>query len=89
MKYKLILILYLNILCLCQLPKDDSSYINNKDFSIKEAIYIIRNRKGNVNLEYEDLRFTNTKNRLKQNFEIIKDKKGNNNSEIFYFIILF
>ena len=86
MKYKLILILYLNILCLCQLPKDDSSYINNKDFSIKEAIYIIRNRKGNVNLEYEDLRFTNTKNRLKQNFEIIKDKKGNNNSEIFYFI---
>ena len=32
------------------------------------------------------MQFKNTKSNLKQNFEIIKEKNGNDNSEIFYFI---
>ena len=87
MTYKLIILLYLKLFCLCQPPNDKSSYINNDDFSIKEALYVIRNRKGNVNLEYKtNFEFKNTKFNLKQNFEIIIDKRNKNDSKIFYFI---
>ena len=51
MAYKLILIIGLEILIFCQLPIDNSSYINQEDFSIKNSVYIIRNREGNVNFE--------------------------------------
>ena len=85
--YKFLIILCLIIFCSNQQIDYNSSYINQHDFSLKNAIYIIRNREGNVNLEYSpNIEFANTKANLKQNFEIIQEKNGNDNSEIFYFI---
>jgi len=87
MNFKFLIILCIIILCSNQQIDYNSSYINQKDFSLKNAIYIIRNREGNVNLEYNpNLQFTNTRANLKQNFEIIEQKNGKDNSEIFYFI---
>ena len=86
MSFKLFIILCFQIFCSCQVGDNNSSYINQQDFSIKNAVYIIRNRGGNVNLEYTSkLEFTNTKSNLKKNFELIKYTQENN-SEIFYFI---
>ena len=87
MTYKFLLILSLKIFCSCQLADNNSSYINKQDFSIKNAVYIIRNREGNVNLENgEKLEFTNTKSNLKKNFELIKNSNENSDPEVFYFI---
>ena len=87
MTYKFLLILCLKIFCSCQLADNNSSYINKQDFSIKNAVYIIRNREGNVNLENgEKLEFTNTKSNLKKNFELIKNNNENRDLEVFYFI---
>ena len=88
MKYKFILILCLEIFSLSQYIDNNSSYINQKDFFIKNAIYIIRNKNGNVNLEfYPNIEFTNTKSDLKQHFELIKHKSKNNSSGINYYFI--
>ena len=77
------LLIYIILFCSCQ----KIEYINQKDFSIKNAIYIIRNREGNVNLEYNpEIKFMDTKINLKQNFELIQEKNKINNSDIFYFI---
>ena len=65
----------------------NTSYINNnKDNSIKNAIYIIRNREGNLNLDNDDnmVIFHNNKFSLKKNFELIKSKDKNNTEENFY-----
>ena len=87
MTYKFLLILSLKIFCSCQLADNNSSYINKQDFSIKNAVYIIRNREGNVNLENgEKLEFTNTKSNLKKNFELIRNSNENSDPEVFYFI---
>ena len=86
MVYKLFLIICLKIFIFCQLPLDNSSYINQQDFSIKNAVYIIRNREGNVNFDNMNTReFKNSKQNLKKNFELIMNKE-NDNSNIFYFI---
>ena len=62
-------------------------YINQKDFSIKNAIYILRSREGSANLEFTpEIKFMNSKINLKQNFEIIQEKNKSNISDIFYFI---
>ena len=88
MKYKFILILCLEIFSLSQYIDNNSSYINRQDFSIKNAIYIIRNKNGNVNLEfYPNIEFTNTKSDLKQYFELIKHKSKNKSSGINYYFI--
>ena len=85
--YKIFIILCLKIFCFCQSAYNNYSYINQQDFSIKDAVYIIRNREGNVNLETNtQIEFTNTKFNLKKNFELIKEINSNNDSEIFYFI---
>jgi len=85
--YKIFIILCLKIFCFCQSTYNNYSYINQQDFSIKDAVYIIRNREGNVNLETNtQIEFTNTKFNLKKNFELIKEINSNNDSEIFYFI---
>ena len=63
------------------------SYINNKDISIKNAIYIIRNRNGTLNLEYKysTLHFINNKKKiLKKNYEIIKYIEEKTKEEYFY-----
>ena len=62
------------------------SYINNNDNSIKNAIYIIRNREGNVNLDYDEkiILFHNNNKNLKKNFELIKSIDNNNAEEYFY-----
>ena len=87
MVYKLLLIIWLKLFISCQQNDTNSSYINQKDFSIKNAVYIIRNREGNANLEYNpEIKFNNSTIKLKQNFEIIQGNNENNNSEIFYFI---
>ena len=87
MKYNFILLLYLNILCLFQSENNNDSYINKKDFSIKDAIFMIRNREDNLNLIYKnDFSFIDKKTNLKPMFKIIRDKKRNNSSEVFYFI---
>ena len=86
-EYKIFIILCLKIFCFCQSAYNNYSYINQQDFSIKDAVYIIRNREGNVNLETNtQIEFTNTKFNLKKNFELIKEINSNNGSEIFYFI---
>ena len=86
MVYKLFLIICLKIFIFCQLPLDNSSYINQQDFSIKNAVYIIRNREGNVNFDNMNTReFKNSKQNLKKNFELIMSKE-NENSSVFYFI---
>ena len=80
MSYKLFIIVSLNILF--SSVEYNSTYINEQNFSIKNAVYIIRNIEGNLNLDFNTtIEFTNTN--LKKNFELLKD---NNNSEIFYFI---
>ena len=75
--------IYIILYCSCQ----QIEYINQKDFSIKNAIYIIENREGNANLEYNpEIKFINSKINLKQNFELIQEKNKNNISDIYYFI---
>ena len=85
-KYNFFLIFCLKIICLCQIGEKNSSYINEQDFTIKNAVYIIRNREGNMNLENNNYpEFKNSKLSLKKNFELIKNK-DDNSSEVFYFI---
>ena len=80
MSYKLFIIVSLNVIF--SSVEYNSTYINEQNFSIKNAVYIIRNIEGNLNLDFNTtIEFTNTN--LKKNFELLKD---NNNSEIFYFI---
>ena len=64
----------------------DFSYINKNDISIKNAIYIIRNSDGTLNLENQYLlEFKYDKSKpLKKNFELIKNIDNNNNEEYFY-----
>ncbi len=82
MSYKLFIIVSLNVLF--SSVEYNSTYINEQNFSIKNALYIIRNIEGNLNLDFNTtIEFTNTKSDLKKNFELLKD---NNNSEIFYLI---
>ena len=74
------------IFILCFGNQTNISYINRDDFSIQNAIYIIRNREGNLNL---DIRFypkfiNDIRIPLKANFEIIKDKENNDTEEYFY-----
>ena len=85
MVIKLLLIIWLKLFFSCQEADINQSYINQKNFSIKNAIYIIRNREGNVNLELDsEITFENYNDALKQNFEI--EIKEENNSDIYYFI---
>ena len=87
MVIKLLLLLWLKLFVSCQEIDINSSYINQKNFTLKNAVYIIRNREGNINLELNpEIKFTYSPNPVKQNFEIIENKNENNNSDIFYFI---
>ena len=88
MSLKLLVILSLKIFCFCNFSYNNSVYINEQDFSIKDAVYIIKNREGNFNLQYIwKLKLTITSSNVERNFELIKyGNKTNNNSEIFYFI---
>ena len=86
---KLYLFVLFRLFILCfgnQTNITNISYINNGDFSIHNAIYIIRNREGNLNLDVKfSPKFINDIRRpLKANFEIIKDKKNNDTEEYFY-----
>ena len=86
-KLKLFILLGLKLICLSQLADNNSCYINKLDFSIKNAVYIIRNREGNVNLENNyRIEFINSKSSLKKNFELIKNNEIDNSSEIYYSI---
>ena len=83
MIYRFRLLIYLILFCSCQ----QTGYINQKDFAIKNAVYIIRNREGNANLEFnQEIKFINTGKNLKQNFELIPEKNKTNNLDIYYFI---
>ena len=88
MVYKLIIIFCVEIFIVCQLPIDSHSYINQKDFLIKNAVYIIRNREGNINFDNMfNKEFKNSKQNLKKNFELIMNKENeNDNKNIFYLI---
>ena len=81
------LIIFQLFICSFQ-NQGDFSYINKNDISIKNAIYIIRNSDGTVNLENQYLlEFKYDKSKpLKKNFELIKniDNNNNNNEEYFY-----
>ena len=83
---------FFRIYILCQ-NISNISYINNNETSIQNAIYIIRNRKGDLNLEfhYNLIFMNNEKQSLIHNFNIIKKSKNNtndyNNTEDYYFII--
>ena len=87
--YKILyLFLLFNILhILCFQNQTNYSYINNNITSIQEAIYIIRNSNGNLNLEFSIKAFflDNERTALKKHFSIIKDKE-NNDTEEFYII---
>ena len=74
--------LFFNINILCQ-NEIYFSYINNKDFSIKNAVYIIRNREGNLHLEFRGITYlikSEKKENIK-NFLLIKDEE---NQDYFY-----
>jgi len=73
---KLYILLLIKIYIIC-LNQTDLSYINSQDISIKNAVYIIRNRDGSFNLDYKSKGsfINNEKKLLKQNFEIKKDTK--------------
>ena len=81
---KLYILLLIKIYIIC-LNQTDLSYINNQDISIKNAVYIIRNRDGSLNLDYKSKTsfINNEKIALKQNFEIKKDTKDEK-EEYFY-----
>ena len=86
-RFKFFIFLSLKIICLSQLAGNTSIYINEKDFSIKNAVYIIRNREGNVNLDNnKKIEFINKQPNLKKNFELIKNNDENKDSEIYYSI---
>ena len=83
MIYRFRLLIYLILFFSCQ----QTGYISQKDFAIKNAVYIIRNREGNANLEFnQEIKFINTGKNLKQNFELIPEKNKTNNLDIYYFI---
>ena len=83
--------LFFRIYILCQ-NISNISYINNNKTTIHNATYIIRNREGNLNLEFfYNFNFFNYERRpLKPNFNIMKKSKNNINDSIndedFYFI---
>ena len=83
--------LFFRIYILCQ-NISNISYINNNKTTIHNATYIIRNREGNLNLEffYNFNFFNNERRPLKPNFNIMKKSKNNINDSIndedFYFI---
>ena len=81
---KLYILLLIKIYIIC-LNQTDLSYINSQDISIKNAVYIIRNRDGSFNLDYKSKGsfINNEKKLLKQNFEIKKDTKDEK-EEYFY-----
>ena len=87
MKLFFYLFLFSKIYILCQ-NISNISYINNNETSINDAVYIIRNREGDLNLEFtNDFNFiNNNKISLKPNFSINKDIENNNTNEDFYFI---
>ena len=66
--------------------------INNENFSIENAVYIIRNRKGDLNLEIQNNSypiFLNIlKKPLKKNFLIAKENTGIINETTNFFILL-
>ena len=75
-KLKLFILLGLKLICLSQLADNNSCYINKLDFSIKNAVYIIRNREGNVNLENNyRIEFINSKSSLKKILSLLKIMK--------------
>ena len=66
---------------------DTNIYINSKDNSIYNGIYIIRNEEGTLNLD-SDLTFGNDiKKNLKKNFALEKYKDENNTLKDDYFYI--
>ena len=83
--------LFFRIYILCQ-NISNISYINNNKTAIHNATYIIRNREGNLNLEflYNFNFLNNEKKPLKPNFNVMKKSKNNINDSIndedFYFI---
>ena len=84
------ILLCLKIFIICQ-TELKYSYINNNDFSIKNAVYIIRNRDGNLNLEYDDKYpyFVNKdKKELKQNYLLMKDNNENSINDDYFYIIV-
>jgi len=64
------------------------SYINNNDITIKNAVYLIKSRDGELLLELNDFAsFKNEeKNKLKNYFSLINDYHNNNNTEKFFYI---
>ena len=89
MKYKkynkiFYIFLFLNINIICQ-NEIHLSYINNKDFSIKNAVYVIRNREGDLTLEFKGIIYLQKtdKNEIK-NFLLIKDKDPEKEEDYFY-----
>jgi hypothetical protein len=86
LSYKFLLILNLIIINLCQKSDNNPSYINDNDFTIKNAIYIIRNRNDDFDIQFHDeSECFDSKEKFITNFELIKDK-NNGEKEIFYFI---
>ena len=82
------ILLSLKIFIKCQ-TELKYSYINNNDFSIKNAVYIIRNGNGNLNLEYNNNYpyFINDKKKeLKLNYLLMKDDNENSNNEEYFYI---
>ena len=86
---KLYILLFFKLSIFCFENQANFSYINNQDFSIKNAVYIIRNRDGKFNLEfkYSITNFINNeKIDLKQNFEILEEINNTSEKEKYYYI---
>ena len=81
----LYIFIFFKIYILCQ-NETDYIYINKLDFSIKNAVYIIKNREGEFFLDYTDMALfiDEEKENLKKNYLLIKDNQNDNNEEYFY-----
>ena len=89
MKYKKLnkifyIFLFLNIKIICQ-NEIHLSYINNKDLSIKNAVYVIRNREGDLTLVFKGITYLQKieRNEIK-NFLLIKENDPENEEDYFY-----
>ena len=75
----LYILLYINLYTICQQIKN-IIYINNNDFSVKNGVYRIRKREGDL-LKFKDSNYVQT-------FKIITDRniKNDNVNEQYYYI---
>ena len=87
---KFLLLITLLKINYCQLTFSNMSFINNEEISIDDAVYVIRTREGNMNLEKRILNYLYFVNEEKKNLKaqfLISKQEDNISNNITYFNI--